>query len=169
MLFNEQNPVKSIKPGNNEDNVLLIYNKIPKTGSTSFVHFTQHLSEENGFKMVLLNISHPHSMTLSDRQYFAKNISTWQEMFPAIYHGHFAYVDMQNLAVNTGDVKMININIVRNPFERMISYYYFLRYGDNFRKNKVRSRMSDKNTTFDECVKKGLPDCQLKKLWYQVL
>jgi len=49
MLFNEQNPVKSIKPGNNEDNVLLIYNKIPKTGSTSFVHFTQHLSEENGF------------------------------------------------------------------------------------------------------------------------
>ena len=194
MLFNEQNPVKSIKPGklkiqsskckkskflrifklcvfagNNEDNVLLIYNKIPKTGSTSFVHFTQHLSEENGFKMVLLNISHPHSMTLSDRQYFAKNISTWQEMFPAIYHGHFAYVDMQNLAVNTGDVKMININIVRNPFERMISYYYFLRYGDDFRKNKVRSRMSDKNTTFDECVKKGLPDCQLKKLWYQVL
>ena len=154
---------------NNEDNVLLIYNKIPKTGSTSFVHFTQHLSEENGFKMVLLNISHPHSMTLSDRQYFAKNISTWQEMFPAIYHGHFAYVDMQNLAVNTGDVKMVNINIVRNPFERMISYYYFLRYGDDFRKNKVRSRMSDKNTTFDECVKKGLPDCQLKKLWYQVL
>lgn len=153
---------------NNEDNVLLIYNKIPKTGSTSFVHFTQHLSEENGFKMVLLNISHPHSMTLSDRQYFAKNISTWQEMFPAIYHGHFAYVDMQNLAVNTGDVKMVNINIVRNPFERMISYYYFLRYGDDFRKNKVRSRMSDKNTTFDECVKKGLPDCQLKKLWYQV-
>ena len=108
-------------------------------------------------------------MTLSDRQYFAKNISTWQEMFPAIYHGHFAYVDMQNLAVNTGDVKMVNINIVRNPFERMISYYYFLRYGDDFRKNKVRSRMSDKNTTFDECVKKGLPDCQLKKLWYQVL
>ena len=152
----------------NEDKVLLIYNKIPKTGSTSFVHFTQHLSEENGFKMVLLNISHPHSMTLSDRQYFAKNISTWPEMFPAIYHGHFAYVNMENLAVNTGDVKIVNINIVRNPFERMISYYYFLRYGDDFRKNKIRSRMSDKNTTFDECVKKGLPDCQIKKLWYQV-
>merc|ERR1712029_839987 len=137
MLFNEQNSVKLLKSGNNEENVLLIYNKIPKTGSTSFVHFTQHLSEENGFKMVLLNISHPHSMTLSDRQYFAKNISTWQEMFPAIYHGHFAYVDMQNLAVNTGDVKMVNINIVRNPFERMISYYYFLRYGDD--SGKIRS------------------------------
>ena len=49
----------------------------------------------------------------------------------------------------------------------MVSYYYFLRYGDDYRKNKIRSRMGDKHT-FDECVEKGLPDCKPEKLWQQV-
>ena len=52
-------------------------------------------------------------------------------------------------------------------FFRLISYYYFLRYGDDYRKNKIRSRMGDKHT-FDECVANGLPDCEPKKLWQQV-
>ena len=51
---------------------------------------------------------------------------------------------------------------------RLISYYYFLRYGDDYRKNKIRSRMGDKHT-FDECVANGLPDCEPKKLWQQVI
>ena len=50
---------------------------------------------------------------------------------------------------------------------RLVSYYYFLRYGDDYRKGKIRSHMGDK-TTFDECVAKKLRDCDPKKLWQQV-
>jgi len=32
-----------------------------------------------------------------------------------------------------------------NPIlTRLVSYYYFLRYGDDYRINKIRSRMGDK-------------------------
>jgi len=71
------------------------------------------------------------------------------------------------MGVHTSNTKFVYINIVRQPLERLISYYYFLRYGDDYRKNKIRSRMGDKHT-FDECVANGLPDCEPKKLWQQV-
>ena len=50
----------------------------------------------------------------------------------------------------------------------MIFLFFLLsRYGDDYRINKIRSRMGDK-MTFDECVEKKLGDCDPKKLWLQI-
>ena len=90
----------------------------------------------------------------------------WKEKLPAMYHGHFAYIDFENLGVATP--RPVWINLVRRPLDRLVSYYYFLRYGDDVLVDKVRARDGD-TTTFDECVADQLSqDCDPKRMWLQV-
>ena len=69
--------------------------------------------------------------------FFARNVTGWREKLPALYHGHFAYIDFENLGVASTPLRPLWINLVRRPLDRLVSYYYFLRYGDDFRVNKV--------------------------------
>ncbi len=45
--------------GDADDGLLLIYNRIPKTASTTFMHLPYELCAENGFHVLLINNSRP--------------------------------------------------------------------------------------------------------------
>lgn len=142
----------------------VIYNRVPKTGSTAFTQIAYKLVKENQMYVLHVNTS-VHSknaaiMTIQDRQHMIKNITNFEHS-PAFFHGHFAFLPFP-------EPKPVYINLIRDPLDRLVSYYYFLRHGDNFRKGLARSKQGDL-TTFDECVKSSLSkDCSISKMWMQI-
>lgn len=150
----------------NDDEQLIIYNRVPKTGSTSFAGIAYDLCNRNSFHVLHVNTTkNVHTLSIPDQIRLIQNITEWGEKKPAIYHGHFFYIDFDKLGFEHR--KPVYINIVRNPLDRLLSYYYFVRYGDNFRPYLRRKKWADKQT-FDECVEEDGNDCDPENLWVQI-
>ncbi|XP_055307017.1 heparin sulfate O-sulfotransferase-like [Sitodiplosis mosellana] len=86
--------LKSHETNSFDDNLIVIYNRVPKTGSTSFINLAYDLCKKNHFYVLHINITaNMHVLSLNNQLSFARNISAWSEMKPALYHGHMAYLD----------------------------------------------------------------------------
>lgn len=148
-----------------DQNLVVIYNRVPKTGSTSFVNIAYDLCKRNKYHVLHINVTaNMHVLSLPNQVSFVRNVTGWNAMKPALYHGHMAFLDFSRFQM---PFKPIYINLVRKPLDRLVSYYYFLRYGDNYRPNLVRKKAGNK-MTFDECVEEKQPDCDPKNMWLQI-
>ena len=63
-------------------------------------------------------------LNMQDQTDFIKNVTSWED--PVIFHGHIAFLKFK-------ERKPFYINMIRNPLDRLISYYYFVRTGDTLR------------------------------------
>ncbi|XP_042230824.1 heparan sulfate 2-O-sulfotransferase 1-like [Homarus americanus] len=147
------------------ESLIVIYNRVPKTGSTSFIGLAYDLCSKNKFNVINVNTTKKNpTLSLTDQMRLVYNMSNWEEKKPGIYHGHLAYLDFNRFGVN---VQPLYINIIRNPLERLVSHYYFIRYGDDLMPQRVYKKMGDK-MTLDECVALQHPDCSTNHLWMQI-
>lgn len=99
--------------------LVVIYNRVPKTGSTSFINVAYDLCRQNSYHVLHINVTaNMHVLSLANQvnhylinvlflfKYFlqlnisklfqvkfAFNVSKWDSIKPALYHGHIAFVD----------------------------------------------------------------------------
>ena len=143
---------------------MILYNRIPKTASTSLMSVMYGLHVENSFNLAYVNVSSTsHRFTWLDQYKFARNISHWNVRKPALFHGHFPFLDFTRFQLP----QPIFINVVRDPLERFVSHYYFIRYGDTYLPNKIRKYQGD-TKSFDDCVRDRGSGCDPKRLWIQI-
>ncbi|XP_076455198.1 heparan sulfate 2-O-sulfotransferase 1-like [Babylonia areolata] len=148
-----------------DDDTIVIYNRVPKTGSTTLAGIMYALCSINKYFVIHIGMFHSaKTIALSDQMRFINNITTWQEKKPALYHGHMAFIDYSKFGVKK---KPLYINLVRNPLDRLVSYYYFTRNGDDIRPTKERMKERTRET-FDECVERDGEDCDPVNLWLQI-
>ncbi|KAK4475206.1 hypothetical protein MN116_002285 [Schistosoma mekongi] len=150
---------------------IVIYNRIPKTGSTSLINLVYQLLEENCSHAHVIHLNISSNKRYLDRLselHLIDNLTHWTSMHPLMIHGHFTFINFMKYG---SLLNPIYINMIRNPLDRLVSYYYFLRYGDDYRPYLIRKRMFDhmvRNQTFDECVLVNGSDCSPQLLWVQV-
>ncbi|KAL1124703.1 hypothetical protein AAG570_001327, partial [Ranatra chinensis] len=149
-----------------DKDTIVIYNRIPKTASTSFINVAYDLCKRNGFNVLHLNVTgNMHVMSIADQARFIYNVTHWEAKKPGLYHGHVAYIDFEKFGSSR---RPVYINLIRKPLDRLVSYYYFLRFGDNYRPHLIRRKHGDKMQTFDDCVRLKQPDCHPDNMWLQI-
>ncbi|CAH1230151.1 UST [Branchiostoma lanceolatum] len=134
----------------------LVYNRVGKCGSRSLITILSVLSKKNGF-------------------HFAKDpkIKHWQTRFPLreqialvqyvdklpppfFYNRHFHFIDFTRF----GARQPIYINMIRDPFDRLVSSYYFKRFGDG-RSDDRGGHLTEEERlrSFDACVLEEQVEC----------
>jgi len=134
----------SLKP---HEPTVLIYNRVPKAGSSSMTHLLSKLSSKNGFKML-------GWFDLPSHDYDAVQKAVNEALKKGrktVIAQHFHFPEIINK-------KVAYINVVREPVSRCTSQYYYLRYGD--RNEKDRRKVLDKfgDLSIDECIDTGKYD-----------
>ncbi|KAI9581444.1 hypothetical protein GQX74_012769 [Glossina fuscipes] len=102
---------------------LVFFNRVPKVGSQTFMELLRRLSERNNFQFNRDAVQKVETIRLAEdqQQEMAEVISDLP--VPSVFIKHVCYTNFSkfNLPIP------IYINVVRDPVERVISWFYYVR------------------------------------------
>lgn len=136
---------------------VLVYNRVPKAGSSSMTNLLSKLSKKHGFEMVGWFDMPSHDYE-SVRDAIQSALKTNKKTVIA-QHFHFPeYVDGDRVAY---------INVMRNPISRCTSQYYYLRYGDRDIEDRKKILEKYGDASIDDCIRSGNLTCFNCEGWKQ--
>jgi len=102
---------------------ILFFNRVPKVGSTSIQSLLGKLASANGFKLVRDTVNQVEMVTMDKKgqEELANRVMAHPE--GSVFSKHVAWVDFAAL----GHPSPIYINMVREPVERLVSWFYYVR------------------------------------------
>ncbi|XP_072035446.1 uronyl 2-sulfotransferase-like [Amphiura filiformis] len=160
-------PLKSEEdsPAQPQDHV--VFNRVGKCGSRSVIALLRHLAIINNFNLissVVNNMTVIHEAWQESIVYSIEQFKT-----PFLVQRHLYYVDFTYY----GAKPPVYINIIRDPLARMVSQYYFRRFGDGkiingTHKDRYSGPEEERNQTFDDCVLRSKWECTGLNTFYIV-
>ncbi|XP_078619841.1 uronyl 2-sulfotransferase-like isoform X2 [Branchiostoma floridae x Branchiostoma japonicum] len=149
-------PTRTTKAKTSDGFGRLVYNRVGKCGSRSLITILSVLSSKNGFNFAK-DPSVVHSQTrfpLPDQIALVQHVDKISP--PFFYNRHFHFIDFTRF----GARQPIYINMIRDPFDRLVSSYYFKRFGDGRSDDRGRYlKEEDKLRSFDACVLEEQVEC----------
>ncbi|XP_034658967.1 heparan sulfate 2-O-sulfotransferase pipe-like isoform X7 [Drosophila subobscura] len=141
---------------------VIFFNRGAKVGSEALMQLTQTMAPLNNMTVVTKGPFNINSRTRAPRDRVIQAVWVADLEPGTIYIEHCNWLDFRRYELP----KPIYINLVRDPVERMISWFYYVRSG--YRNAIVHRRFP--NTTmksekwfkksYNECVRSGDPECQ---------
>ncbi|XP_035681320.1 uronyl 2-sulfotransferase-like isoform X1 [Branchiostoma floridae] len=131
----------------------VLYNRVPKCGSNTMKVLLRELQNRNRFQFFE---DKDYGLKALPNKLLRKFVQMVDQLpRPSIYEKHIYYVDFQKF----GKQQPTYINLVRDPLERRISGYYYMRFGRIDGNQKQKRTEEEKAQTFDDCVLNNLWEC----------
>eukprot|EP00045_Choanoeca_perplexa_P008315 m.76823 g.76823 ORF g.76823 m.76823 type:complete len:297 (+) comp14442_c2_seq5:81-971(+) len=127
---------------------VLVYNKIPKTGSTTLSTLLQR-SSRHGFKAVCNQSMHQYNAFTEqqEREAIKDILTTKPTDRPVAHHQHSRWLDFEKHGYN----KPLYLNLMRDPVARHTSRYYFLTQTLPKRHRHSQPLRRQSHLTINEC------------------
>lgn len=119
---------------------VIVYNRIPKAGSTTLMSLIQDISLQNGVTVVTPLPHHDHARI---RQAIFNAIESGNKTV-IINHFFFPEVFYSN--------KISYINMLRDPVDRIVSEYYYMRLDRRYKNRGERYRLAHGNLSIETCI-----------------
>ncbi|KAK9309271.1 hypothetical protein QLX08_001020 [Tetragonisca angustula] len=115
--------VEALNNTRRADRSVLFFNRVPKVGSQTFMELLRRLSMRNGFSFNRDRVQRVETIRLApiEQLQLARMVSSYSE--PSVYIKHVCFTNFTEFNLP----QPIYINIVRDPVERVISWYYYVR------------------------------------------
>lgn len=137
----------------------LLFNRVPKVGSEHLIELIRLLSEQNKFGVSRAPFSEPIASQLDedDQADLAEKIHNMGS--PYAYSMHFNYINFRLYDLP----QPIYINMVRDPVERVISWFYYRRTPwiavQTYKFTKQFHNTKFYKKTYEQCVQEKDPEC----------
>ncbi|XP_066286643.1 uronyl 2-sulfotransferase-like [Branchiostoma lanceolatum] len=138
---------KSVVDTRLRDKRLVFYNRVPKCGSTSMKILLRTIAKNKYFAFHEDKVYVTETFEDDELQIYTDLV--YRLSTPCIYEKQIFFVDFRRF----GFQQPLYINLVRDPLERRVSWYYYIRFGRVGQRAIPRNFSQQKMTqTFDECV-----------------
>ncbi|ROT71382.1 putative heparan sulfate 2-O-sulfotransferase pipe-like isoform X1 [Penaeus vannamei] len=148
---------------------LVIFSAVPKCGSATTAKLFKTLSSMNRFTAMVPQIRIQPRLAEQQREVLLKNLMTHALKVPVAYVRHLFYMDN----IKLGFPQVSWVAIVRDPVERLISQFYYVRIESRYDAVKLLEGRKPSqeffNMTLDECVPAKDTRCWYRKGTHQML